>query len=87
MLTGTVWTNDTALARQIALNREAEAHDGVRQDFQVDWSAVAEANPAYGGHIGGKDDLLNAAALLVQAQPLSQLRTASGRRRQLTTPE
>ena len=29
----------------------------------------------------GHDDLLNAAALVVQAQPLSQLRTAAGHRR------
>jgi hypothetical protein len=31
----------------------------------------------------GQDDLLNAAALLVQAQPVSPLRSATGRRRQL----
>jgi hypothetical protein len=33
--------------------------------------------PARRGH----DDLLNAAALVVQAQPLGRLRTATGRRR------
>jgi hypothetical protein len=81
---GTPWTDDTLLARQIALNREAEAKDGIRRHFQVDWSEVARANqvmsffvPEHRGH----DDLLNAAALVVQAQPLGALRTPTGRRR------
>src|SRR4030095_15037163 len=47
VLYGTPWTDDTLLARQIALNREAEEKGGIRRHFQVDWSAVAEANPAY----------------------------------------
>ncbi len=34
----------------------------------------------------GHDDLLNAAALVVQAAPLARLRTASGRRSQLMGP-
>jgi hypothetical protein len=33
------------LARQIALNREAEARDGVRRHFQTGWEEVARVNP------------------------------------------
>src|SRR5262245_19447962 len=47
----TVWSDDTLLARQIALNRDAEARDGVRRHFQVGWEEVARANPTYGRHV------------------------------------
>lgn len=76
VLYGTPWTDDTLLARQIALNREAEAHDGIRRHFQVEWSAVAEANPAYGRHVEGEIARLGEHHPIVRTQYL--LRTVAG---------
>jgi hypothetical protein len=76
VLYGTPWTDDTLLARQIAQNREAEAQDGVRRHFQVDWSAVAEANPAYGKHVKAEIDRLGEHHPIVRTQYL--LRTVAG---------
>ncbi|MGE3908753.1 MAG: hypothetical protein AB7K36_05355, partial [Chloroflexota bacterium] len=76
ILYGTPWTNDTLLARQIALNREAEARDGIRRHFQVDWSAVAEANPAYGRHVQAEIARLGEHHPIVRTQYL--LRTVAG---------
>ncbi|MCC7368677.1 MAG: hypothetical protein IT306_09650 [Chloroflexi bacterium] len=76
VLYGTPWTDDTLLARQVALNREAEARDGVRRHFQVDWSAVADANPAYGRHVEGEIARLGEHHPIVRTQYL--LRTVAG---------
>jgi hypothetical protein len=76
VLYGTPWTDDTLLARQIALNREAEAHDGIRRHFQVDWSAVAEVNPAYGRHVTAEIERLGEHHPIVRTQYL--LRTVAG---------
>lgn len=76
VLYGTPWTEDTLLARQIARNREAEAKDGIRRHFQVDWEAVAEANPAYARHVQGEIDRLGQHHPIVRTQYL--LRTVAG---------
>ena len=76
VLYGTPWTDDTLLARQIALNREAEARDGIRRHFEVDWSAVADANPAYGRHVKAEIDRLGKHHPIVRTQYL--LRTVAG---------
>src|SRR5205823_5870135 len=76
VLYGTPWTDDTLLARQIAANREAEAHDGIRRHFQVDWSEVARANPAYGQHVRAEIDRLGEHHPIVRTQYL--LRTVAG---------
>jgi hypothetical protein len=51
VLYGTPWTDDTLLARQIQLNREQEARDGLRRHFEVGWEEVAALTPAYGHHV------------------------------------
>lgn len=76
VLYGTPWTDDTLLARQIALNREAEAQDGIKRHFQVAWSTVAEANPAYGQHVEGEIARLGEHHPIVRTQYL--LRTVAG---------
>jgi hypothetical protein len=76
VLYGTPWTDDTLLARQIARNREAEAKDGIRRHFQVDWTAVAEANPAYARHVKAEIDRLGEHHPIVRTQYL--LRTVAG---------
>jgi hypothetical protein len=76
VLYGTPWTDDTLLARQIALNREAEARDGVRRHFQVHWEDVALANPAYGLHVKAEMGRLGEHHPIVRTQYL--LRTVAG---------
>ena len=76
VLYGTPWTDDTLLARQIALNREAEAKDGVRRHFQVGWEEVARANPTYGDHVQAQIDRLGEHHPIVRTQYL--LRTVAG---------
>ena len=76
VLYGTPWTDDTLLARQIALNREAEARDGLRRHFQVDWTAVAAANPDYGHHVEAEMARLGEHHPIVRTQYL--LRTVAG---------
>jgi hypothetical protein len=76
ILYGTPWTDDTLLARQIALNREAEARDGIRRHFQVDWSEVAESNPTYGRHVEREIARLGEHHPIIRTQYL--LRTVAG---------
>jgi hypothetical protein len=76
ILYGTPWTDDTLLARQIALNREAEARDGIRRHFQIAWEDVARANPAYGRHVKTAMDRLGEHHPIVRTQYL--LRTVAG---------
>jgi hypothetical protein len=76
VLYGTPWTDDTLLARQIAANREAEARDGARRHFQVDWSDVARANPHYGRYVAGEIARLGEHHPIVRTQYL--LRTVAG---------
>jgi hypothetical protein len=76
VLYGTPWTDDTLLARQIAANREAEAYDGIRRHFQVDWGDVARANPAYGQHVQAEIARLGEHHPIVRTQYL--LRTVAG---------
>jgi len=76
VLYGTPWTDDTLLARQIALNREAEAQDGTRRHFQVDWTDVAEANPTYGRHVEREIARLGEHHPIIRTQYL--LRTVAG---------
>jgi hypothetical protein len=76
ILYGTPWTDDTLLARQVALNREAEARDGIRRHFQVDWSEVAAANPTYGRHVQAEIARLGEHHPIIRTQYL--LRTVAG---------
>jgi hypothetical protein len=79
VLYGTPWTDDTLLARQIAANREAEARDGIRRHFQVDWSAVAALNPAYGEHVQAEIERLGEHHPIVRTQYLLQNVACGGR--------
>lgn len=79
VLYGTPWTDDTLLARQIALNREAEARDGVRRHFQVGWEEVARANPTYGRHVEEQIERLGAHHPIVRTQYLLQTVAGGGR--------
>jgi hypothetical protein len=76
VLYGTPWTEDTMLARQIVLNREAEARDGVRRHFEISWEEVAAANPTYGQHVRAEMDRLGEHHPIVRTQYL--LRTVAG---------
>lgn len=76
VLYGTPWTDDTLLARQIAANREAEARDGIRRHFQVDWTDVAQANPTYGRHVEAEIARLGEHHPIVRTQYL--LRSVAG---------
>lgn len=76
VLYGTPWTDDTLLARQIAMNREAEARDGVRRHFRVDWTDVARAVPAYGIYVEAEITRLGEHHPIVRTQYL--LRTVAG---------
>jgi hypothetical protein len=79
VLYGTPWTDDTLLARQIALNREAEARDGIRRHFQVDWTEVARANPVYGRHVLAEIDRLGEHHPIIRTQYLLQTVAGGGR--------
>jgi hypothetical protein len=79
VLYGTPWTDDTLLARQIGLNREAEARDGVRRHFQVDWATVAESNSDYGHYVRAEIARLGEHHPIVRTQYLLGSVAASGR--------
>jgi hypothetical protein len=70
--TATLVAND--LRRELL--RQCEAAEYAMRANQV----MSFFVPEHRGH----DDLLNAAALVVQAQPLGRVRTATGRRRDLS---
>ena len=72
VLYGTPWTDDTLLARQVALNLELERRDGVRRHFEVGWETVAEAVPAYRRHVEGEIARLGASHPIVRTQYLLQ---------------
>jgi hypothetical protein len=61
------------------MNREAEAHDGVRRHFQADWSEVARANPAYGRHVAAEIARLGEHHPIVRTQYLLRTVTGGGR--------
>lgn len=79
VLYGTPWTEDTLLAREIALNREAESRDGVRRHFQVDWTTVAEANPDYGRFVAAEIARLGEHHPIIRTQYLLGTVAAAGR--------
>ena len=79
VLYGTPWTDDTLLARQIVLNREAETRDGVRRHFQVSWEDVARANPTYGRHVQEQIERLGVHHPIVRTQYLLQTVAGGGR--------
>ena len=70
VLYGTPWTDDTLLARQVALNRELEQRDGQRRHFEVAWETVADANPPYRRHVEAEIERLGAGHPIVQTQYL-----------------
>jgi hypothetical protein len=79
VLYGTPWTEDTLLARQVGLNREAEARDGIRRHFQVDWTTVAELNPDYGRYVQAEIARLGEHHPIVRTQYLLRTMEAAGR--------
>ncbi len=48
---GTVWTQETLLARQMRYFEERERRDGVKRLWKVDWKTVATILPAYGDRV------------------------------------
>jgi hypothetical protein len=84
VLYGTPWTDDTLLARQIAANREAEARDGIRRHFQVDWTDVARANPDYGRYVESEIARLGEHHPIIRTQYLLRARAGGGRFLDLT---
>jgi hypothetical protein len=79
VLYGTPWTDDTLLARQVQLNRELEAKDGLRRHFEVGWETVAIAAPAYRRHVEAEIARLGAHHPIVQTQYLLQPLGRAGR--------
>ena len=51
VFSGTVWTSNTLLARQMAYLGELERKDGVRRVFKVGWEEVARYVPEYGEQV------------------------------------
>ena len=85
ILYGTPWTDDTLLARQTAVNREAESRDGIRRHFEVCWEDVAAANPDYGRYVRAEIDRLGEHHPLIRTQYL--LRTIAGGGRFLSSTQ
>jgi hypothetical protein len=48
---GTVWSQETLLARQMAFLRDEERRDGIRRVWTVPWQEVATSLPAYGERV------------------------------------
>ncbi len=78
VLYGTPWRSDDLLARTIQANREAEARDGVRRHFQVDWTEVAATNPAYGRYVDGEIARLGRSHPIIRTQYLLELLEQAG---------
>ncbi|MFN8524382.1 MAG: hypothetical protein U0821_14885 [Chloroflexota bacterium] len=76
VLYGTPWTDDTLLSRQIQEGLDLEARDGVRRHFEVDWTRVADRNPAYGRHVQKQIERLGVHHPIIRTQYL--LKTVSG---------
>lgn len=51
VFSGTVWTSNTLLARQMAYLGELERKDGVKRVFKVGWEEVAHYVPQYGEQV------------------------------------
>ena len=51
VFSGTSWTSDTLLGRQMRMAYEAEKRDGVKRVFLVDSEEVGKANPFYQKHV------------------------------------
>ena len=55
---GTVWTQETLLARQMRYFEERQCKDGVKRLWKVDWTTVAAILPAYGDRVRERIDQL-----------------------------
>ncbi|HEU5433153.1 MAG TPA: hypothetical protein VFU81_15910, partial [Thermomicrobiales bacterium] len=51
VFSGTVWSRETLLARQLAFLEAQEAADGVRRVWRIPWETVAAEIPAYGERV------------------------------------
>jgi len=56
VFSGTVWSRETLLARQIRFLEAQEAADGIRRVFRVPWQGVAAELPAYGERVRARID-------------------------------
>ena len=51
VFSGTIWTSDTLLAREMRTALEAEKQDGIKRVFIVDAAQVGKVNPFYKRHV------------------------------------
>lgn len=65
---GTVWTDRTLLARQMAYCRELERRDGRRRLYLVAWEEVARELPAYGDRVRSRMAQLGAQHPLIRTE-------------------
>lgn len=65
---GTAWSDETLLARQIAVNRALEEKDGRKRHFQYDWKACGSVNPKYRKFVEGEIERLGIDHQSVQTQ-------------------
>jgi len=68
VLYGTAWSTDTLLEQTRQANRDAEARDGIRRNFEYPWTVVAEHVPDYGRYVEGEIARLGAAHPLIRTQ-------------------
>ncbi len=65
---GTAWTDQTLLARELRLARQAEQADGLRRAFTLTADQVAVEVPAYGAYVAGQVGMLGRSHPLVRTQ-------------------
>lgn len=71
-LYGTAWTGDTLLEHQIAVNKEAQAKDGIQRHFQYDYQTLAEISPEYAAFVEAERQRLGESHPLFRTQYLLQ---------------
>jgi hypothetical protein len=68
VFSGTSWTSQTLLARELRLARDAEKRDGIKRVFLVDGPQVARLNPHYGRFLKTEIEKLGRNHPLVRTQ-------------------
>lgn len=68
LFSGTRWTSDTLLERELKLALEAEKKDGIRRVFMVDADEVAQSNRLYGQFVKGEVKKLGRQHPLIKTQ-------------------
>jgi hypothetical protein len=72
IFSGTSWTNNTLLARELRLARQAERADGLQRVFIVPGDQVASSNPYYAAHLQGEIARFGKNHPLIQSQYFCQ---------------